>query len=96
MKAGAGDIEAGAGSGRRNITLSLPRDLIKESKVLAARKDMSLSELMRSALERRIREETGYDRAGKRQAGLLERGFDLGTRGRISHTREDLHERAKK
>lgn len=96
MRAEAGDVEPGAGSGRRNITLSLPRELLRESKALAARMDMSLSGLVKTVLENRIRDESGYNAAGKRQSGILESGFDLGTRGRISISRGELHERAKK
>ncbi|MBM3296166.1 MAG: CopG family transcriptional regulator [Candidatus Aminicenantes bacterium] len=96
MKTGGADIGPGTDSGRRNITLSLPRELIRESKALAARVDMSLSGLVRAVLEERIRDESGYNAAGERQAGILERGFDLGTRGRISFSRGELHERAKK
>ncbi len=35
----------------------------------------------------------GYEQARQRQAASLAEGFDLGTRGERSWTREDLHER---
>ena len=83
-------------SERQNVTLSLPKELIKKSKVMAAQKDMSLSAFLRAALENKIRAETGYESARERQAGLLEKGFDLGTKGQVGFNRDDLHGRRKK
>lgn len=45
---------------RRNVTLSLPEPLLRKAKVVAARKETSLSELLREALEEKVREHTGY------------------------------------
>lgn len=78
---------------RQNLTISLPRSLLRKAKVFAARKEKSLSELLREALEERIREETGYERARQRQVRLLRTGYDLGTKGRIATSREELHAR---
>ena len=36
----------------------------------------------------------GYRRAPERQLRVLQRGFDLGTRGKTTWTRESVHERA--
>jgi metal-responsive CopG/Arc/MetJ family transcriptional regulator len=41
---------------RQNVTLSLPKALLKEAKTLAIRKDRSLSDLLRSALEEKVKE----------------------------------------
>ena len=78
---------------RQNVTLSLPKSLLKKAKILAASRDESLSELLRVSLEMRVREATGYKKARARQLRLLEEGFDLGTGGRMGVSREDLHER---
>ncbi len=78
---------------RQNVTLSLPKALLKKAKTLAVRKDSSLSELLRGALEEKVKEESGYQRARDRQVALMERGFDMGTKGKISVTREELHAR---
>jgi metal-responsive CopG/Arc/MetJ family transcriptional regulator len=78
---------------RQNVTLSLPKALLKKAKTLAVRKDSSLSELLRGALEEKVKEESGYQRARDRQVSLMERGFDMGTKGKISVTREELHAR---
>lgn len=78
---------------RQNVTLSLPKALLKKAKTLAISKDRSLSELLRGALEEKVKEESGYQRARDRQIALMERGFDLGTKGKITVTREELHAR---
>jgi hypothetical protein len=78
---------------RQNVTLSLPKALLKKAKTLAVMKDRSLSDLLRETLEDKVKEETGYQRAKDRQTALMEKGFDLGTKGKITVSREDLHER---
>jgi hypothetical protein len=77
----------------RNITLSLPRPLLSKAKLAAVRQDKSLSKFMREALERKIEEASGYQKAKQRQLDLLSQGLDLGTGGRIAAAREELHER---
>jgi hypothetical protein len=37
--------------------------------------------------------ETGYERARKRSLATLERGYELGTGGKATWTRDELHER---
>ncbi len=78
---------------RQNVTLSLPKALLKKAKTLAVMKDRSLSDLLRGALEEKVREESGYRRARDRQIALMERGLDLGTKGKATVTREELHAR---
>jgi hypothetical protein len=78
---------------RQNVTLSLPKPLLKKAKVLAASKDKSLSEFLKESLEDKVREADGYKKARQRQLKLLKNGLDLGTKGRISTKREELHGR---
>jgi len=78
---------------KQNVTLSIPRLLLKQVKILAASKDKSLSQLLRESLEEKVREEADYDKARKRQLRLLEKGLDLGTKGQMTITREELHAR---
>ncbi|MBD3414294.1 MAG: CopG family transcriptional regulator [Candidatus Aminicenantes bacterium] len=77
----------------RNVTLYLSRNLIQKAKVMAVKEDKSLSAFMREALEEKVTKDTGYKKARKRQIKLLEKGFDLGTQGKISISRDRLHER---
>lgn len=78
---------------KQNVTLSLPRSLLKEAKIIAASKEESLSEFLRKSLEIRVREATGYQKAKERQLRQLKKGLDLGTKGRIKIAREELHAR---
>ena len=77
----------------RNITLSLPRDMLREVKVLAARRDTSVSKLLTGALEELVQKEREYERAKDRSLALMDGGRDLGTGGSISWRRDELHER---
>jgi len=78
---------------RQNVTLSIDKSLLKKAKMLAASEDKSLSALIRESLERRIREVTGYKKAQVRQLRALKKGYDLGTKGRLGISREEIHER---
>ena len=78
---------------KQNITLSLPKPLLKKAKILAAGEDKSVSELIREALEKRLLESSGYAAARNRQLKILEKGYDLGTGGVLDTTREELHAR---
>lgn len=78
---------------RQNVTLSLPKSLLKKAKVIAASREKSLSELLRESLEEKVREANGYKKARQKQLKLLKIGLDLGTKGRIATTRDELHER---
>jgi metal-responsive CopG/Arc/MetJ family transcriptional regulator len=78
---------------KQNVTLSLPKSLLKKAKIFAASREKSLSELIRESLEDKVREATGYEKAKRSQLKLLKEGIDLGTKGRIKTTREELHAR---
>ena len=78
---------------RQNVTLSLPKLLLKKAKVIAASREKSLSELLRESLEEKVREANGYKKARQRQLKLLKEGLDLGTNGNIATTRDEIHER---
>jgi len=78
---------------RQNITISMPKDLLKKVKRLAVRKGTSVSGLLCQYLEDVVRSDSAYRRAAKRIEGRLRKGLNLGTHGKISWTRESLHER---
>jgi predicted transcriptional regulator len=77
----------------RNVTLALPDDLLRRLKVVAAQQDTSLSAMLAQTLRRIVDEQDGYDEARRQALRDLRKGYDLGTRGRIAWTRDDLHER---
>jgi predicted transcriptional regulator len=78
---------------RQNVTLSLSRSLLRKAKVIAAKKEKSLSELMKEAIEEKVNEDTGYKKARERQLRLLKKGLNLGTKGNSTFSREELHVR---
>ena len=75
----------------QNITLSLPKSILRKVKLLAVRRRSSVSRLLTSAVEKMLEEETDYEAARKRQVALLEKGFNLGFRKPAS--RDELHDR---
>ncbi len=78
---------------KQNVTLSIPRPLLKQAKIIAASQDKSLSQFLRESLEEKVREESDYNKAQKMQLRLLKKGLDLGTKGQVKISRGDLHVR---
>lgn len=78
---------------KQNITLSVPRELLRKVKRLAADRDTSVSSLMTEALARLADEDRRYSAARKRALAALQSPRSLGTRGRRTWSRDDLHER---
>jgi len=79
---------------KQNITLSLPRDLLKKAKLLAVKRDSSLTKMVRELLEEEVKREEGYRGAMFKHQRILEEGFDLGTGGELRISREEIHERS--
>lgn len=77
----------------RNITLSIPKDILSEVKLIALKRETSVSGLLTQMLIDLVRQEDRYLRSQKRELQRLEEGLDLGTDGEVSCTRESLHER---
>ena len=77
----------------QNITLSLPRRLLKRVKRLAADRDTSVSALMAEALTRLADEDRRFLAARKRSLAAMIGARSLGTNGKAKWTRDDLHER---
>ncbi len=76
----------------RNITFSLPEDLIRQAKLFAAEHDTSINALVRELLQRTLSEETRARAAADRLLALAERGPYF-TTDPGSIQREELHER---
>jgi hypothetical protein len=77
----------------QNVTLSIPKHILRKAKILAVRRNTSLSALLTRTLEDLVTEAGGYDQARQRHLALLENAPDLGTEGQISWSRHELHER---
>lgn len=78
---------------RRNITLALEEDLLQEARVLAAKRGLSVSALLRQQLESLVQQELGYAAARATAVKRLQRGAKLGG-GRLPK-RQELHDRVK-
>jgi hypothetical protein len=77
----------------QNVTLALSKKVLRKVKILAIKKNTSLSGLLTQTLEELVLHEDTYDEAKQRNLEMLKHGFDFGTHGRINWKREDLHER---
>jgi hypothetical protein len=76
---------------KQNITLSLEKDLIKKGKVIASKKETSLSRLLSDYLKQIINEEDRYELSKRKAIHILNKGYHLG--GKIPCSRDKLHER---
>jgi len=76
---------------KQNVTISLSRQVLKKAKILAARRETSISGLLAQAIESLVGEEEAYEQAERQALALLDKGFRFG--GVIRATRNELHER---
>jgi hypothetical protein len=76
---------------KQNVTISLSRRVLKKAKILAARRETSISGLLAQEIESLVGEEEAYERAERQALALLDKGFHLG--GVLRATRDELHER---
>ena len=74
---------------RQNVTLPLPKELLKSAKVIAAQEDKSLSALIWESLVEKLQCSSGYAGARRRQISLMREGIDLGTSGNAPCQRSD-------
>ena len=76
----------------KNVTLSLPEPLLRRFRIYAASRNQSMTKLMTDAIRLLMDQES--ERAAKRR--IIERmrnAPDLGTKGVIKWTREELYDR---
>jgi hypothetical protein len=73
---------------KRNLTLSLPVDLIQSAKVVAAKRGTSLNAMVRDSLERLVSSQDDYQAAVER---LLAQGGLFRSTRKVS--REELYDR---
>ncbi len=76
---------------KQNVTISLSRHILKKARILAARRETSISGLLAQEIEFLVGEEEAYERAEKQAMALLDQGFRMG--GIIRAGRDELHER---
>ena len=76
---------------KRNLTVQLDEGTIKDAKIVAVRRSMSLSHLLREEIKKLANQESDYERAKRAALDQLSRPFHLG--GGSLPTRDSLHER---
>lgn len=76
---------------KQNITLSINKDLIRKAKMLAAQKQTSISGMLSQELHKLIDDSEEYELFKRKALININQGFHLG--GKISVSREELHER---
>jgi hypothetical protein len=77
----------------RNITLALDDETLREARVLAAERGLSVSAFLRQELAGLVERQRGFTKAREAAMRRLKRGQALG--GGKLPSREDLHDRAK-
>lgn len=75
----------------RNITLSLPDEVVRRAKVLAAQRDTSVSALVASLLEHLVGDAAPYDELWAQEEAMMAEG--VLRVGGVTWSRDDLHER---
>jgi HSP90 family molecular chaperone len=76
---------------KQNLTLSIEKEIIKKGKVVAARRDTSISKMLADLLKSMVENDERYESAKRSALQLLKKGVHLG--GKITWNREDLYER---
>jgi plasmid stability protein len=81
--------------GHKNVTLSLPEPLLRKFRIYAATHDKSMTSLMTEAIRKMVEpaHDKAYEEAKQRLLARLENPPDLGTHGKITWTRDEIHER---
>lgn len=77
----------------QNITLSIPKEILKKVKHIAVEKNTSVSGLLSRHLADIVARDDAYKKAKASQMELMEKGFDLIGEGKTLWNREDLHDR---
>lgn len=75
----------------RNLTISLPDDLVRRAKVLAAERDTSVSAIVRDLLAREVGAPGDYDAVWAQEEQLMDEG--ILSVGEITWDRDELHAR---
>lgn len=79
-------------SDRKNVTLTLPEPLLKEFRVLAAKRNESMTALMVDAIRSMLDQQDDLEAKQRRLIESLQNPPGRGT-GTVTWTRDQLHER---
>ena len=75
----------------QNVTLSVPKEILIEAKIIAIKQGQSLSGMMTRMLAELVEEESRYGEAMARSVRAMENAKPLN--GNYTWSREELHER---
>lgn len=84
-------MAASRDDGKQNVTISLSRRVLKKAKILAARRETSISGLLAQEIEFLVSNDEAYERAERQALAFLDHGFHLGDV--IRADRDELHDR---
>jgi hypothetical protein len=76
----------------RNITLSMPEELVRRAKVVAAQRDMSVSALVARLLEQLVGDVRDDEQVWAEERRLIDIGIGMQV-GELTWSRDQLHER---
>jgi hypothetical protein len=76
---------------KQNVTLSLPKDVLQRAKILAIKRNHSLSSMLTDVLTEIVDAEDRYDEAWQRSCARMDAAQALS--GDYAWSRESLHER---
>lgn len=76
---------------KRNLTIQLDEDVVKAARILAARRETSISRLVTTEIERLVEGDSRYHSAAAMARSHLDTGFHLGG-GPLPH-RSELYDR---
>ena len=77
----------------QNVTVSLPRDLVRRARHAAVERGVSLSRLLAECVVRMLASGEDQKAARRELLALLDQGMELGVGEKVCWTRDELHER---
>jgi len=77
----------------QNVTLSIPKRVLQKARYIAVERNTSLSALLTGYIEDIIEQDDKYKMARTRHLSIVEKGFEMGTKGSVSWKRDELHAR---
>lgn len=77
----------------QKITLILSKNVLHRAEQMAAERQVLLPDLLAQMVTELVLSEDRCHAAAERQLALLAQGLDLGTQGKASWTRDELHDR---
>jgi uncharacterized protein YigA (DUF484 family) len=84
-------VAASRNGEKQNVTICLSRQVLKKARILAARRETSISGLLAQEIKFLVGNDEAYERAERQAMALLDQGFHFG--GVIRASRDDWHER---